>query len=278
MKIQYKDAFKNQLEDYLPSTRHPSYESWKKYHLEAIDRGFGIVQLLGSMGLCLKGRRVLDVGCGTCGPYVSLATSGSEVVGVDIFRSSLKVGKSRIASKGLDASLVVASAQYLPFRDNWFDIVLFSDVIEHTQNPNVCVDEIFHVLNEGGAIYGTSPNFFSFLNFMHDPHFQLPLVSILPPSIGKMIEQKIGRGGEEIRMFTIWGIVKLFTNHGFMISIVDDSQTTKKFKNPRLIQSKNSRLFVSIMKRTRTVALFLWLMKIFYTPVHQFLCVKKSGN
>ena len=126
-------------------------------------------------------------------------------------------------------------------------------------------------------IFGTSPNFFSFLNFLHDPHFKLPFVSILPPSIGKKIEQKIGRGGEEIKMFTIWGIIKLFTEHGFCVSIIDDIQTRNKFRNPSLIQSKNLRFVASVIKLTRTTVPILWIMKIFHTPVHQFLCIKKSS-
>ena len=278
MTIHFPEAFQNKLEEYLPSADHPSYSNWKKYHLEAVKRGFEIVELLVSKGVYLKGRRVLDVGCGTCGPYVALKYSGSEVVGLDLFKDSLKVGKARIANDGFDANLVVASAQHLPFKEDWFDIVLFSDVIEHTQSPIDCVKQISYVLKRDGVIFGTGPNIFSFLNFLHDPHFSLPLISILPPKIGKKIEQKTGRGGEEIKMFTIWGITKLFRNQGYHVSIIDDIYMLEKFKCPALVQSRIRRSIILIMKRTRTDAVVLWLMRLFYYSVYQFLCVKKETN
>ena len=277
MKTQSREDFQNKLKEYLPSTEHPSYVSWKNYHLNAVKRGFEIVELLVSNGLLLRGRRVLDVGCGTCGPYVALTYSGAEVVGLDLFIDSLKVGKERIASEGFEANLIVASAQHLPFRNNRFDVVLFSDVIEHTQKPSDCAKEISYILNDGGLLYGTGPNIFSIINFLHDPHYRLPFISILPPSVGKKIEQKTGRGGEEIKMFTLWGIVKLFRNHGFRVFIMDDIQTRKKFMTPSLVQSKIRRLLLSITKRTRTDEVILWLMRIFYNSVYRFLCVKKCA-
>ena len=271
-----KEKFQNQLNGFLPTEAHPSYAIWKEYHLNAEKRGYEIVELLDSIGLNLKGKLVLDAGCGTCGPYVAFERSGSEVVGVDVSRDSLQVGKTRISAEGFVVNLVVASTQHLPFRDNLFDIVFFADVIEHTQKPSECAKEIYYVLADGGLLYASGPNIFSTVNFLHDPHYKLPFISILPPSVGKDIAKKTKRGDEEIKMFTMWGFAKLFSNQGFQMFIVDDSQTRKKLSDPSLVQSKIRYILLLISKRTRTDRVVLSLMRVFHNSIHQFLCVKNT--
>ena len=218
----------------------------------------------------------IDIGCGTCGLYNVFANYESEVVGIDVFRDSLKVGKTRISNGGFGVNLVVASAEHLPFIDNLFDVVLLSDVIEHTERPSNCVEEISHVLDNCGLLYASAPNYCPYRIFYMILIIKLPFISLLPPYIGKMIEQKTGRGDEEIKMFTMWGIVELFRNHGFHVFIVDDPQTKKKFTKPILVQSKIFRLLLSILRYTRTSVVAWWLMKIFYRSVYQFLCTKEA--
>lgn len=265
----------NQLDKFVLSKNNSVRMAWKQYHLTAVERGFKIVELFLSIGFNPRGKHVLDIGCGTCGLYTAFANYESEVVGIDVFRDSLTVGKTRISNGGFDVNLIVASGEHLPFRDNLFDIVLLSDVLEHTEEPNDCVEEISQVLDNGGLLYATAPNFLSIPNFFHDPHYKLPFISLLPPYVGKMIEQKTGRGSEEIKMFTMWGIVKLFRNHGFHVFIVDDAQIKKKFRNPTLVQSKIHRLLMSILNYTKMTAVAWWLMRIFYSSVYQFLVQKR---
>jgi 2-polyprenyl-3-methyl-5-hydroxy-6-metoxy-1,4-benzoquinol methylase len=269
------EKLENQLDKFVLSKNSSVRIAWKQYHLNAVNRGVKIVELFLSIGFNLRGKRVLDIGCGTCGLYNAFANYESDVVGIDVFKAPLKVGKTRISNGGFEVNLIVASGEHLPFRDNLFDVVLLSDVIEHTDRPSNCVEEISHVLDNCGLLYATAPNFLSIPNFLHDPHYKLPFISLLPPYIGKMIEQKTGRGDEEIKMFTLWSIVKLLKNQGFHVFIGDDTQTKKKFTNPNLAQSKIRRLLLSIFRYTRTEVVAWWLMRIFYSSVYQFLCAKE---
>jgi len=77
----------------------------------------------------------LDVGCGE---------NKQAVIGVDIRRL-----------KGVD---VVCDVHFLPFRDEVFDMVRSSVVVEHVLNPYRFFAEQFRVLKKGGAIYCEADN------------------------------------------------------------------------------------------------------------------------
>ena len=62
---------------------------------------------------------------------------------------------------------VVGNAQALPFRDNSFDCLLASEVVEHLENPQEFVGEALRVLIPGGKVILTVP--FMFHNHA-DPH------------------------------------------------------------------------------------------------------------
>lgn len=67
------------------------------------------------------------------------------------------------AEKGTD---VVADAADLPFRDNSFDVVLCSEVLEHVPKPRKVLSESYRVLRPGGSLLVCVP----FLYHIHgDP-------------------------------------------------------------------------------------------------------------
>lgn len=74
---------------------------------------------------------ILDLGCGG-GVYVPyLLEKASEVVALDFSVRRLKKTKEK------KIEVVLADASHLPFRDNLFDIIWASEVIEHTPSLGV---------------------------------------------------------------------------------------------------------------------------------------------
>jgi ubiquinone/menaquinone biosynthesis C-methylase UbiE len=97
----------------------------------------------------LRGRRVLDLGCGTGRLSATLAEQGiARVWGVDASTEMLAVARERLpASVGLKQ----ARADELPFRDGWFDRVVMWLVVHLVDRP-AAFREVARVLVPDGRL------------------------------------------------------------------------------------------------------------------------------
>ncbi len=92
---------------------------------------------------------ILDVGCGE-GKIWQLFP-GLDITGLDISEENLKkAGKYLKPVKG--------PAEKLPFKDQSFDLVIASEILEHLIAPEKVLQEIDRVLKPGGLAIVTYPN------------------------------------------------------------------------------------------------------------------------
>lgn len=101
-----------------------------------------------------KEGKVLDVGC-AYGFLLERFPDTFEKFGLDISEYATKEAQRRLPA----ATLKVSSAESeLPFPQNFFDIIIFNDVIEHLENPGVALENIRKVLKTEGILYINTPN------------------------------------------------------------------------------------------------------------------------
>lgn len=115
----------------------------------------------------LKNARILDIGTGSGHMPEYFARYAKEVVSVDV------VDERRI-KKGFTFKLV--KDEHLPFKESSFDIVISNHVIEHVQNQQLHIDEVFRVLKDGGFVYFATPNRY----WITDPHYRIPFINWMP--------------------------------------------------------------------------------------------------
>jgi SAM-dependent methyltransferase len=98
----------------------------------------------------LKGKRVLDIACGTGWTTENLVRSGAVVTAIDLTPKAVELTKKRLAMFGLEAEVREADAENLPFPDATFDYVLAWGCLMHTPDTEKAIREIHRVLKPGG--------------------------------------------------------------------------------------------------------------------------------
>jgi SAM-dependent methyltransferase len=87
--------------------------------------------------------RVLDVGCGdgTLAREIQRLRPGLSIEGVDVF-----------TRKNAVIPVTVFDGSRLPFAEGEFDVVMFADVLHHTEDPRILLAEAVRVAKMGLAI------------------------------------------------------------------------------------------------------------------------------
>jgi SAM-dependent methyltransferase len=97
----------------------------------------------------LRGRRVLDVGCGTGRLAAALVEQyACKAWGVDTSAEMLAVARERLP-RGV--AVREAPAERLPFRDGWFERATMTLVVHHLDRPRAFA-EARRVVGEGGRL------------------------------------------------------------------------------------------------------------------------------
>ena len=131
-----------QLYDDIAEVYHAARVNKEKFFNEFLEVPSTLSMLNG-----IKGKKVLDLGCGT-GIYTKIMKrSGAKVYGLDISQSMLDIAKREV--KGVEFR--IGSAYRLPYKPNTFDLVLSALVIEHLTDTGRAFKEVNRVLKKDGT-------------------------------------------------------------------------------------------------------------------------------
>jgi SAM-dependent methyltransferase len=117
----------------------------------------------------LKGKKVLDIGCGYGWYELILMSRGATAVcGIEISENDLVTAKKYINDKNVEFK--VGSAIEIPYGNDTFDSVVSWEVIEHIpkDTENKMFEEVYRVLKPGGVFYLSTP-YRSLVSMVLDP-------------------------------------------------------------------------------------------------------------
>ena len=143
----YKDFYEIASDKYSPGEGEHYYRH---------DRFFNVRHFAEKGGR--EGRVILDVGCGN-GYQMAPLTRTNIVYGLDISEANIE----KALSKGIKARLHDVEQRF-PFEDDFFDVVVCSEILEHLFSPEKVLEECYRVLKSSGTLIVTVPNLYCLRN------------------------------------------------------------------------------------------------------------------
>jgi 2-polyprenyl-3-methyl-5-hydroxy-6-metoxy-1,4-benzoquinol methylase len=207
---------------------------------------------LGSMHL-------LEIGCSAGYGTVVYAEKFGRVTGIDIDEPAVAHAKRENARP--NTKYLVMDAQRAEFPDGCFDAIACTHIYEHVPDASRLVHEIHRLLCPGGICFFSAGNRLCW----NEPHYHLPLLSVLPRFVADRYLRLSGRGTSYYEHhLTYWGLRKLVSEFqllDYTVKVVEDPvrfEATEVVR-PGSLQQKLSRLALGLAYWASPT--YLWLLK-----------------
>jgi ubiquinone/menaquinone biosynthesis C-methylase UbiE len=107
------------------------------------------------------GYRILDAGCGVCGPSIDIAQhiEGVRIDAITLSPAQANTARDLVQQAGLADRIQVhiGDFHHLPFADEMFDLVFFFESTGYSYNHKRLFTEVYRVLRPGGSLYIKEP-------------------------------------------------------------------------------------------------------------------------
>jgi 2-polyprenyl-6-hydroxyphenyl methylase/3-demethylubiquinone-9 3-methyltransferase len=107
---------------------------------------------------CLKGFRILDIGCGGGVLSEPLARLGASVVGADPAERNIAVAQLHAEQSGVAVDYRATTAEALADAGERFDIVLAMEVVEHVADVKLFIQRCAEMVRPGGLMIAATIN------------------------------------------------------------------------------------------------------------------------
>ncbi|MCB0742324.1 MAG: class I SAM-dependent methyltransferase [Ignavibacteriae bacterium] len=132
--------------------------------------------------------RILDFGCGRGELVCKLRHLGFDAYGIDIDHRFIEAGKIlNEESKSLPILSTPDKNGKNCFNNEFFDIIISNQVLEHVENLSFIAEEMSRILKYNGSVCNLFPAKYRFV----EPHYKLPLIHWMPKNIIRLYAIKI---------------------------------------------------------------------------------------
>jgi len=179
-------------------------------------------------------KRVLDVGCNTGGFGQALKS----IRDVEVWGVEPNTKAAEVAAGILDKVIFDIFTEETDVPDNYFDVVIFNDVLEHLIEPGEALRIAQRKLRAGGCVIASIPNVLHHGNLLHmlvEKDFKYESVGI--------------RDKTHLRFFTRTSAIRLFTESGLKILTVQG--INEDWWSPSLKRRIIYKIFAKYLEETK---------------------------
>ncbi len=124
-----------------------------------------------------ENKNILVVGGGTGAEIFALRMRDANVTAIEPNKYAVDIVKAKSQLKFNNSNPITqAISEFLPYPDNHFDFVYCFTVLERTQYPIQCIDEMIRVVKKNGWVFIVTPDY----RFPYEPHYKINMPTILP--------------------------------------------------------------------------------------------------
>lgn len=255
----YVDNYTKISNDHLSSIFDNEENPWiKNWVWEQMESGT-IQHIQNYIFQSSRSLKILDVGVGLGRllDRVRKANYGRELdlYGIDISIPYLKIAKK----KGINVSL--AKIEDMPYVENYFDMIICTDVLEHVEDLNLCIKKILYCLSPGGLLVLRVPN---------------------REDLSKYLAPNYPFYYSHLRAFDEWSLELIFTRV-FRLEIIGKSSGLY-YENANLLKVIQSQWLNLIIRallrfvRFFSKSMYSHLIPFFYFPTEINMVVKKRSR
>ncbi|HZM94290.1 MAG TPA: class I SAM-dependent methyltransferase [Vicinamibacterales bacterium] len=214
----------------------------------------GAVDAMVAAGISIEGKEVLDLGAGLGMLSEELVLRGAKVTALEPGAAWARITCRRVERHNKPFELLAgAYGEAIPRPSSSFDLVASLQVLEHVQDPEKVLSEVWRVLRSGGHFYLACENYLAF----REGHYQVPWVPLMPKWLGAIYLRSVGRSPQFLReavtYVTYPGILRTCRKLGFV-----------RHRDEQIVRSLKSKQGVkwAAMRMLRAVAgesFFPWL-------------------
>lgn len=164
------------------------------------------------------GEAIIDLGCGT-GYYLYLLSNlplNLKLTGFDNDKKALEEARLLLFNNE-SINFIMGDMHKMPFKDKSFDKIVMSEVLEHVENDEQALKEVYRILKPNGILVISVPS----INY---PFFWDPINFILQHLFKTHIKTGFFSGfwSGHLRLYSLYNLKKKFAKAGFKIETAEE--------------------------------------------------------
>lgn len=211
------------------------------------------------------------------GAIVALLKDGYDVTGLDFNMDYCRITKLRGRRYSINIRVVNGAGEFLPFKDEQFDIITCIGVLEHVKDPQQVLNEVNRILKPNGKAFVDVINKYGF----KDPHYHLRFINWMPKNVAEWYIKMRGHTKNdmlfkdtqklsEMHYFTFNELKKLANTIGFDVEDI----LLQKINNPSEIRNPQILKLITILKRLKIEGIAYSSLRQFYLAGFSLILTK----